>query len=110
MDRDRGFSGTALLVSDHDDMWRTTRFHRSVQHGCASKQSASRRQLPPPRPEDNLCDLCGDNGVGATLFQFLVDSPHRWMLSVLVLGKCVDLSEALWCIGHLPFAFISFGS
>jgi hypothetical protein len=24
----------------------------------------------PPRPEDNLCDLCGDNGVGATLFQF----------------------------------------
>ena len=41
MDRDRGFSGTSLLVSDHDDMWRTARFHCGVLHGCASKQSAS---------------------------------------------------------------------
>ena len=56
MDRDRGFSGTSLLVSDHDDMWQTARFHRSVQHGCASKQSASWSQLPPlSLPDDNLC-------------------------------------------------------
>jgi hypothetical protein len=32
------------------------------------------------------------------------------MFPVFVLGKRVDLSEALRCIGHFPFAFISFGS
>jgi hypothetical protein len=59
MDRDRGFSGTSLLVSDHDGMWRTARFHRSVQHGRASKQSASLKASATSAPEDNLCDLCG---------------------------------------------------
>src|SRR5258706_8662074 len=38
-----------------------------------------------------------NNSVRATLFHFLVDSLHRWMLSVLVLGKCVG-------VGHFPFA------
>src|SRR6476646_6292609 len=74
MDRDRGFSGTTLFRSDHDDMWRTARFHCGVQHGCASKQSASRRQLPPPRPEDN--SLSKDN-VWSECLRFNSNRPKK---------------------------------
>jgi len=65
----------------------------------------SRRQLPPTSARRTTCATCAaTTGVGGKhCFQFLVDlSLHRWMLSVLVWEKCVDLSEALGCIGHLP--------
>jgi hypothetical protein len=43
-------------------------------------------------------------------FSFQVTRRLKASASLFVLRKRVDLSEALWCIGHFPVAFISFGS